>query len=381
MYNKTKPEELIAKSQEDVDRRIESILEKKNELISFNTSLAFIFSHSALREGRDNPNVFILCTLKSGGSDIAKKQEIGRGLRLPVDVRGMRFSDPAFAELTVIADDRYEHFANVLQKDFNDQNGFHKDIVTEDLLQTVLVNAGVPEAKITAELVCALRDDLIAAKVVKLDKNKECRLAGTPDANSRLLAEWPMDSDATLAEHAVKIKECFIAAMREKGSHKIEVINRDLLERKNGFQSYISEAPFKDLFTIINEILHHTALPRLAIYKIIDHLPDSEWLSDQDALDGAVRLIKKRLADAKSNGVVKFETIGDYHLDNNDISRWRPPGRSCSHTRNGYFSPMSMRGAQCTDGTGPTATVNTGLRKPLRMTNGFGFSPNFVRAA
>lgn len=79
-----------AKSQEDIDRGIELILERKDELISFDEPLAFIFSHSALREGWDNPNVFTLCTLKAGGSEIAKKQEIGRGLRLPVDITGNR---------------------------------------------------------------------------------------------------------------------------------------------------------------------------------------------------------------------------------------------------------------------------------------------------
>lgn len=432
VYNKTKPDELVAKSQEDVDRGVELILEKKDELISFDTPLAFVFSHSALREGWDNPNVFTLCTLKSGGSDIAKKQEIGRGLRLPVDVRGMRFSDPSLAELTVIANDRYEHFANALQKDFNDQSGFHRDVVTEDLLQTVLVSAGVPEAKITPVLVCALRDDLIVAKVVRMDKNKECRLVGTPDANSRLLAEWPMDSDATLAEHAIKIKECFITAMREKGSRKIEVINRDVQEQKNGFQSYMSETPFKDwfkvladalapramykwdldkdafiqstrealaeylasrkhsldvnvdkgeagfdkarrfvmsdkvqytgdfssemiatppeigkgLFTIINEIMHHTALPRLAIYKIVHGLPDSEWLSDQDTLDGAVRLIGKRLSEAKSNGVVKFETIDGYHLDSNDIFAADTAGQELfEQSKRVFFANVSARRA------------------------------------
>ncbi len=71
-------------------RGIELILERKDELISFDEPLAFVFSHSALREGWDNPNVFTLCTLKAGGSEIAKKQEIGRGLRLPVDITGNR---------------------------------------------------------------------------------------------------------------------------------------------------------------------------------------------------------------------------------------------------------------------------------------------------
>ena len=398
-------DKLKKKSREDVERGIELILEKKDELITFDAPLAFIFSHSALREGWDNPNVFTLCTLKAGGGDIAKKQEIGRGLRLPVDARGVRFSDPELAELTVIANDHYEHFASALQKDFNEQNGFHKDVVTEDLLQTVLVRAGVPEVKISAELVCALRDDLIVAKVVKLDKNKECRLVGSPEDNSRLLAEWPMDSHETLSEHAVKIKECFIAAMRDKGSRKIEVINRDQREQENGFQSYMSEAPFKDwfkvladslapramykwtldkdvfihetreavaeyllsrkhalnvsiekgeagfdasrrfvmsdkvqdirnfstdmtaalpdvrkdLFTIVNEIMHHTALPRLAIYKIVKNLPDGEWLADQDTLDGTVQIISKRLREAKSNGVVSFEAIDGYQLERDKI--------------------------------------------------------------
>lgn len=65
-----------AKSQEDIDRGISLILEKKDELISFEEPLAFIFSHSALREGWDNPNVFTLCTLKSGGSEIAKSRKL-----------------------------------------------------------------------------------------------------------------------------------------------------------------------------------------------------------------------------------------------------------------------------------------------------------------
>ena len=120
-----------AKSQEDIDRGISLILEKKDELISFEEPLAFIFSHSALREGWDNPNIFTLCTLKSGGSEIAKKQEIGRGLRLPVDITGNRCLDRRINELTVIANDYYEHFAAALQKDFNDNMNFDKHEVTD----------------------------------------------------------------------------------------------------------------------------------------------------------------------------------------------------------------------------------------------------------
>ena len=85
--------EMNKKAKEDIERGIQLILDKKDELISFDEPLAFIFSHSALREGWDNPNVFQLCTLKKGSSEIAKKQEIGRGLRLPVDIQGNRCFD------------------------------------------------------------------------------------------------------------------------------------------------------------------------------------------------------------------------------------------------------------------------------------------------
>ena len=67
---------LKAKAQEDIDRGIDLILRRKDELISFSEPLAFIFSHSALREGWDNPNIFTLCTLKASGSDIAKSKKL-----------------------------------------------------------------------------------------------------------------------------------------------------------------------------------------------------------------------------------------------------------------------------------------------------------------
>lgn len=72
--------EVKAKSQEDIDRGISLILEKKDELISFREPLSFIFSHSALREGWDNPNVFTLCTLKQGSSDIVRNKRLEEDL-------------------------------------------------------------------------------------------------------------------------------------------------------------------------------------------------------------------------------------------------------------------------------------------------------------
>jgi type III restriction enzyme len=93
----------------------ELIMRQKTRLLGMDEPLAFIFSHSALREGWDNPNVFQICTLAESQSEIKKRQEIGRGLRLCVDQDGQRVHDRALNRLTVIANESYEDFASQLQ--------------------------------------------------------------------------------------------------------------------------------------------------------------------------------------------------------------------------------------------------------------------------
>lgn len=99
------------------------IMEKKEELLSADVPLQFIFSHSALREGWDNPNVFQICTLNESQSDVRKRQEIGRGLRLPVDANGERMHDKDLNILTVIANESYEDFSAALQREIQDETG------------------------------------------------------------------------------------------------------------------------------------------------------------------------------------------------------------------------------------------------------------------
>ncbi|MGP1664832.1 MAG: DEAD/DEAH box helicase family protein [Rhodanobacter sp.] len=93
----------------------ELIMRDKERLLDLAEPLAFIFSHSALREGWDNPNVFQICTLAESSSEIKKRQEIGRGLRLCVNMDGERVRDRAVNRLTVIANESYEDFASQLQ--------------------------------------------------------------------------------------------------------------------------------------------------------------------------------------------------------------------------------------------------------------------------
>lgn len=99
------------------------IMQDKERLLSPDEPLRFIFSHSALREGWDNPNVFQICTLNETKSEIKKRQEIGRGLRLPVLASGERCFDAGINRLTVIANEHYDEFAAKLQTEIEDECG------------------------------------------------------------------------------------------------------------------------------------------------------------------------------------------------------------------------------------------------------------------
>ena len=104
--------------------RSDLILRDKERLLSFDEPTRFIFSHSALREGWDNPNVFQICTLRHSNSTTAKRQEVGRGLRIAVDRNGIRQDKELLGEevhnvnvLTVIANESYKEFTTALQRE------------------------------------------------------------------------------------------------------------------------------------------------------------------------------------------------------------------------------------------------------------------------
>ena len=384
------------KSQEDIDRGIELILEKKDELITFKEPLAFIFSHSALREGWDNPNVFTLCTLRKSNSDIAKKQEIGRGLRLPVDINGNRITSEQHNVLTVIANDHYDHFADTLQKDFNEEMGFHRDEVTQTLLQNTLVAAGIPTEKITPDLVNALRTELTRKKIIT-DKNILTKDAAEKITEINFAHE-------TLQEHAINIKKQFNLLMEKKGSRKVKIENGDVAPITNAECKYVQEGDFKGIldhltthlskrtlykfeldsdefigscikmsnehfrgrklvFTVIvdggdvgfddsgkvittqdnlsreeeteykttpaqfrktdlqivDHIMYHTMMPRMAILEIVKGFHNRELLNSQDILEEFTQLISKLLTAAKAKAVHAYEVVQGYELDRSQI--------------------------------------------------------------
>jgi type III restriction enzyme len=100
------------------DDAYDLIMRDKARLLDENENVRFIFSHSALREGWDNPNVFQICALREMGGATERRQTIGRGLRLPVNQAGDRVGDRSIAQLTVVANESYRDFADSLQKEY-----------------------------------------------------------------------------------------------------------------------------------------------------------------------------------------------------------------------------------------------------------------------
>ena len=107
------------KAQREMEKRaFELIMKEKERLLSFEEPVSFIFAHSALKEGWDNPNVFQICTLNQTSSTMKKRQEIGRGLRLAVDQEGKRAENHDVNVLTVVANEQYESFVSRLQQEY-----------------------------------------------------------------------------------------------------------------------------------------------------------------------------------------------------------------------------------------------------------------------
>ena len=116
-------------NRENAERAYNLIMKEKEKLLGFETKLKFIFSHSALREGWDNPNVFQICAIREIGTERERRQTIGRGLRLCVNQQGERLRGFDINTLTVIATESYEQFAENLQKEIEEDTGIRFGIV------------------------------------------------------------------------------------------------------------------------------------------------------------------------------------------------------------------------------------------------------------
>ncbi len=151
------------------------IMKNKERLLDRREPVRFIFSHSALREGWDNPNVFQICTLKQSGSDVRKRQEVGRGLRLSVNQNGERMDTNLLGEdvhnvnvLTVVANESYDSFAKGLQTELAEAVADRPRIVTMELFKNkVIKDAEGAEQVVDIELAQIIFEGLITSGYVK----------------------------------------------------------------------------------------------------------------------------------------------------------------------------------------------------------------------
>lgn len=186
-------------SSDDTDA-YDLIMKNKERLLSFEEPVRFIFSHSALREGWDNPNVFQICTLKQSSSEIRKRQEVGRGLRLCVNKYGERMDENVLDKdvhnvnvLTIIASESYENFARGLQAEIA-ENIDRPRAVTEKLFAgRLLENANGDKLTIDENTAHSICFDLIVNKYIDKQGKLTDKYYADLDNNTLKVAEEVAD--------------------------------------------------------------------------------------------------------------------------------------------------------------------------------------------
>ena len=176
---KAESENGIGVNDEDARRGYDLILRDKERLLSFDEPVRFIFSHSALREGWDNPNIFQICTLKHSGNEVGKRQEVGRGLRLCVNQNGDRQDLQTLGEgevhsvnvLTVVASESYSKFVGDLQRETKQGLRERPTVVTDALFDgiTVEYDGGAKTMTLNADDARRIYFTLVTGDFVDMD--------------------------------------------------------------------------------------------------------------------------------------------------------------------------------------------------------------------
>lgn len=203
-------------SRADAERGYNLIMKEKEKLLSFGTPLKFIFSHSALKEGWDNPNVFQICALREMGSERERRQTLGRGLRLCVNQDGQRVYGHDVNRLTVIATESYQEFADQLQKEIEADTGIRFGIVEQHQFATIAITT--PDGKVAP---------------LGVDQSKalwdHLRAAGHIDAKGKVQDSLKI----ALKDGKLALPEAFepyrgqVAELLRKVTGRVEVKNRD----------------------------------------------------------------------------------------------------------------------------------------------------------
>lgn len=277
------------------------IMRNKEQLLSFEEPVSFIFSHSALREGWDNPNVFQICTMREVGSETERRQQVGRGVRLPVNQDGERIRDERINVLTVVASESYERFVAELQSEIEAEYG----------------KEGTPPKPADARKRRTLK---LRKKHILRPEFKELwerikhktRYAVTVDADKLVKDVLPELDGARIRAPRVAISKAEVIA---NDDDTFEALTQ------SGARTAIDLAgryPLPNLVEIMESLMENTSPPMRVSRKTLLELYRRSG-NRAAALDNphefasvAVRFIKNKLADQLVDGI-RYEKIGEWY--------------------------------------------------------------------
>ena len=231
---------------DDVDA-YDLILKDKERLLSFAEPVRFIFSHSALREGWDNPNVFVICALKHSDNTISRRQEVGRGLRLSVNQTGDRMDHPATVHdvnvLTVVASESYKDFVSALQKDISDSLSSRPKVADEAYFLGKVLKTATGDVEVTPQLAKQIYKYLL-----KNDYSDEAdRITGAYHEAKKDGALAPLPPELQI--HADQVFQLIDSVFSDS---KMFEISDDRRPKKNPLNSNFHKQEFKELWNRIN---------------------------------------------------------------------------------------------------------------------------------
>ena len=213
------------------------IMKDKERLLSFDEPLAFIFSHSALKEGWDNPNVFQICTLNETSSEMKKRQEIGRGLRIAVNQEGERVRGFDVNTLTVMANEAYEQFVDSLQKEMEKEENIKFGVVEDFVFTNIVIKIeNGKEVYLGHEKSKEIYEELIRREYIDENGNVKEKL-------KRDLDEGKLE----LAEEFKDIKESIFKKLKST-TGKLIIKNADERKKINLNKEVFLSEDFKELW-------------------------------------------------------------------------------------------------------------------------------------
>jgi len=231
---------------DDVDA-YDLILKDKERLLSLSEPVRFIFSHSALREGWDNPNVFVICALKHSDNTISRRQEVGRGLRLSVNQHGDRMDHPSIVHdvnvLTVVASESYKDFVTALQKDISESLSERPKVADEAFFTGKLLKTAAGDVEVTPQLAKQIYKYLL--KNDYTDDVDHITAAYHDAKKTETLAELP----AELKPYAAQVYQLIDSVFSES---QLPDIGDDRRPKKNPLNANFDKQEFKALWSRIN---------------------------------------------------------------------------------------------------------------------------------